>query len=412
MWPRNCGPASFQARRRASGRSVKMPLRVPIQRVLAIVRQDTPRGFRSCQVALLELQRGESRIQPVGGEQPGVRALGDDAPLVEHDDARHPLDGGQAMRDDERGASALAAAGHEIGEPALHEPLVLGVERAGRFVEQQHRGVAQHGARDRQPLPLAARKRDATLAHARLVTLRQALHEFVNGRGHRRRLHLGVTGAGAAVADVLGHGAGEDHRLLRHHGELRAQFGRIEAGDVDAVEQDAAGRRIEETQQQLEHGRLAGAGRPDQRHDFARLHREAEIVQRQVFRPRRIAETHAREIPGAPAPAAAAGAAWAGGPIAAVVARISMSRSVAPAARCTSPHNSLRAPTELASMTAYSTNCPSCPGLMRPASTSLAPIHSTPTMLAPARMNTAAVNAARARVRRMPVANAAAMAAP
>ena len=89
-----------------------------------------------------------------------------------------------------------------------------------------------------------------------------------------------------------------------------------------------------------------------------------------------------------------------------------MSRSVAPAARCTSPHSSLSAPTEAASITAYSTNWPSWPALMRPASTSLAPIHSTPTMLAPTRMKTAAVIMARTRVRRIPAANAAAVAAP
>src|SRR5579883_3032051 len=55
MWPRNCGPESCQPRGRASGRSVKAPLRVPIQSTLVMPRSITaPRqrcqltGGRGC----------------------------------------------------------------------------------------------------------------------------------------------------------------------------------------------------------------------------------------------------------------------------------------------------------------------------------------------------------------------------
>ena len=63
-------------------------------------------------------------------------------------------DGGEPVRDHDRGA-ALA----QPGKCGLHGGLVLGVERAGRFVEQQDARVAQQGAGERDPLALAAGRR-------------------------------------------------------------------------------------------------------------------------------------------------------------------------------------------------------------------------------------------------------------
>ena len=170
----------------------------------------------------------------------------------------------------------------------LHQALVFGIERAGRLIEQQHRSVTQHGARNGEALALAAGQRDAALTHAGVVALRQAPHELVGRRGHRGGAHFLVARGGAAVTDVVGDCAGEDHRLLRDHGKLGAQFVRIEARNVDAVEQDAADARIEEPDQQLKHGGFAGARRPDQRQRFARGHLQMKIQQGGVIRARRV----------------------------------------------------------------------------------------------------------------------------
>ena len=56
----------------------------------------------------------------------------------------------------------------------LHRALALGVERAGRLVEEEHRGVAQDGAGDGQPLALAAGQHHAALADVGVVALRAA----------------------------------------------------------------------------------------------------------------------------------------------------------------------------------------------------------------------------------------------
>jgi hypothetical protein len=55
------------------------------------------------------------------------------------------------------------AAFHQMFERILHQPLAFGVERAGRFVEQQDRRIAQQRAGNGDALALAARKARAVL---------------------------------------------------------------------------------------------------------------------------------------------------------------------------------------------------------------------------------------------------------
>ncbi len=73
-------------------------------------------------------------------------------------------------------------------------------------------------------------------------------------------------------------------------------------------------------------------------------------------------------------------------------------RSAAPDASAISPQTWLSSPSAPAANTAYSKNWPSRPALVRPASTSCAPIHRMTTTLANTRKITTAVSAARARV--------------
>ena len=66
-----------------------------------------------------------------------------------------------------------------------------------------------------------------------------------------------------------------------------------------------------------------------------------------------------------------------GAAIAGRAASSSASRSIAPAARCTSPHISVRAAAEVPTIAAYTKNWLSCPQLMSWPSTACAPSHST-----------------------------------
>ena len=108
-----------------------------------------------------------------------------------HDDDIRPADLRQAMGDQD-GRAALRGA--EDG--ALN--LIFGgaVDRAGRVVEDQDARVGQKGARQGDPLALAARERHAALADDGLVAV---------GKGHDEVVGLrGAGGASIACAWRLG----------------------------------------------------------------------------------------------------------------------------------------------------------------------------------------------------------------
>ena len=58
------------------------------------------------------------------------------------------------------------------------------------LVEQQDARLAEDGARDRYPLPLAAGQAHALLPNSRLIALREAHDEVVRIRYPRRLFHL------------------------------------------------------------------------------------------------------------------------------------------------------------------------------------------------------------------------------
>ncbi len=174
------------------------------------------------------------------------------------------LHGREPVRDDERGAAA-----GERFERLLHQALARRVERARRLVEQQDRPVGEQRARNREPLALSARERHAALAELGVERLRQALDEFERMRLLAGALHFFQARLRTPVADVFRHARGEDHRVLRHHGDQPAQRDRIHAAHVDAVDPHAARLRIVEPEEQREHGRLPGARGADERDPLA-----------------------------------------------------------------------------------------------------------------------------------------------
>ena len=88
--------------------------------------------------------------------------------LVEHHDLVGADDGGEPVRDDQRGA----VLGNAV-ERILDVPLGVAVERRGRLVEQQDRRAFQDGARDGDALLLAAGELEAALADLGVVALRR-----------------------------------------------------------------------------------------------------------------------------------------------------------------------------------------------------------------------------------------------
>jgi hypothetical protein len=92
-------------------------------------------------------------------EQLAVRAALDDAAVVHDQDLVGVHDGGETVRDDQRGVAAGDAV--QLG---LDRFLRFRVERRGRLVEDQDARVLQDRARDRDALLLAAGELEAALA--------------------------------------------------------------------------------------------------------------------------------------------------------------------------------------------------------------------------------------------------------
>ena len=156
--------------------------------------------------------------QPPCATRSRRRAALGDAAVAQHHDLVGVEQGRQAVAgDDHRAALALRA---QCGQDVR---LGAGVHGRERVVEQQQGRVGQQRARDRHALALAARQRDAALAHRGVVALGQALDVVVHRRLARRGLDLGAAWRRAAPARCSRPRGREQEGLLRHPGDARAQ---------------------------------------------------------------------------------------------------------------------------------------------------------------------------------------------
>src|SRR5436190_6719017 len=132
-----------------------------------------------------ELQIVQPAIHAVRREQVAVRAALHNPPLGQDDDEIGVLYGGEPVRDDEH-----RAVRHQAVDRFLHQALGLGVERAGRFVENEDGRIAEQRPGDRDALALPAAESGPALAEQRLVSFGQPHDEFIRVRRARRGAHL------------------------------------------------------------------------------------------------------------------------------------------------------------------------------------------------------------------------------
>ena len=164
--------------------------------------------------------------------------------------------------------------------------------RIGRILENR--------ARDRHALLFAARELQAALADRRLVTLRQSFDELVNMRRARRGDHFLARGRRTAISDVVVDRIVEQHRILRHDADRRAQRILRDVANILTVDGDRAARRtveIVEAEHQPRERRFARTAMSDHRRRRAGRNREAHVVQnlpRRLIRKIHMLETHLR----------------------------------------------------------------------------------------------------------------------
>ena len=153
-----------------------------------------------------------------------------------------------------------------------------GVDVAGRLVGQQQLGANDQRAGDRRALLLAARQHR-----------RQRVHLVAEADPAQKLDHLGAIARLVAAhhaqrqGDVLvGRQVVEQAEVLEHDADPPPQRGDLvlaERRRILAEDVDRAARRLQAEQHQLEHGRLAGAGRAGEELEALRRDRKIEVAQ-------------------------------------------------------------------------------------------------------------------------------------
>jgi len=225
-----------------------------------------------------------------------MSAAFDDAALVEHQYLVGIHHGRQAVGDHQRGAADGGL--FELGLDGL---LGLRIERGSGLVENHDSRVLQQRPCNGDALLFAAGELQAAFAHPGLVAIRQAGDELVQLGGARSRDHLGLGRPGPAVLDVVVDGVVEQHRILRHDADCRAQRALGKPADVAAIDADAAIRfrriHVIETIQQARQRALARAAVADHGHRLAG--RDSEVDIEQYLPLGLVAETDVLESDGA-----------------------------------------------------------------------------------------------------------------
>src|SRR5205814_7240768 len=122
------------------------------------------------------------------------------------------------MSDDEARSS-----GHEMAKTFLDESLTVSIEIARGFVENEHLGIGQDGAGDRQSLPLTAAQSHAALADHCLHAVGHPLDELVCVRGFGSGANFLGGCIPSRVGDVLGNGAVEKKDILLDDSQKRTK---------------------------------------------------------------------------------------------------------------------------------------------------------------------------------------------
>src|SRR5450631_219336 len=221
------------------------------------------------------LRSDELAEAPVHGFQLRVGAALDDAATLEDDDLVGVAHGRKPMRDDQ--------ARHAPAPQVLfHRRLARGIERAGRLVEDQDRGIAHQRARDLEALPLAAGEVARALLQRRVQPVLAHQHLGFDRRIAHRMAH-GLVARGLPEREVLAHGALEEHHVLVDEGDALGEMRAIVGRARRAVEEDLPAPWTIEARGQASERRLARARSADESDASAGRHAEREILDERRF---------------------------------------------------------------------------------------------------------------------------------
>ena len=172
---------------------------------------------------------------------------------------------------------------HQAVQAFLNGRFHFRVQCRGSFVQHQDRRVLEQHAGDGNALTLAAGQLDAAFTDlsihaAPALAVIEGGDEGI-GAGLAYCLpELVVAGIGFAVAQVVTDRTVQQGGVLGHHADVGAQAFLSHRGDVLIVDQDASAFQVVQAQQQVDQGRLAGAGRADQTDFLARCNGDVQAA--------------------------------------------------------------------------------------------------------------------------------------
>ena len=164
-------------------------------------------------------------------------------------------------------------------ERARDLPLLGRVHRGQHVVQDEERRIRHQRARQRHPLALTAREREAALADHRVPTAGQRAQIVRQPGGPGHRLQALRARALVGQSHVVAERAREEEGLLRHVAHRPPKRAEREVEHVVPADPHRAARRLVEAAQQRAQRGLAAARRAHHRHHRPRRHRERHVAQ-------------------------------------------------------------------------------------------------------------------------------------
>ena len=205
----------------------------------------------------------------------------DDLALLQHDDLVAVADRAEAVRDDDAGAAA---------PPQIVIDDLFGdrIERAGRFVEHDQRGIGNQRPRDLDSLALAAAEIGAAFVDVAVVVSRPRRDVLVD-RGVLQRLRkVGLGDGRVPQGQVFARRSLEQEDVLVDIGDRVCKHLRRNLRQAPSVDADFARPRLVEPANQLSERRLPAAGSADKGHPRSRLDADRDAVEQRRLEDRSI----------------------------------------------------------------------------------------------------------------------------
>mmetsp|Transcript_33805 Transcript_33805/g.100828 ORF Transcript_33805/g.100828 Transcript_33805/m.100828 type:complete len:689 (-) Transcript_33805:282-2348(-) len=181
----------------------------------------------------------------------------------------------------------------------LDQPLRFRIQRGRGLVQQQDIGILRDGPGDDDPLPLPPAQLRPPLPHLRVVPVGEGRYEVVRVGQPRRADDLLLRRGGTAVRYVGSYRSREQDGVLGDDADPTPVGLYVDPPEVATVDEDASRERVVEPFEEIDHGRLAAAGRSDEGDGRSGGDFEGHAREDRSGRPAGVREAHVAEGEGA-----------------------------------------------------------------------------------------------------------------